>query len=176
VGVGGGWKTGTEWRLETRRQHERAPCVLPRAPGDTKSCSATPAVQPAGGRPPTPAPRATKERAQRGDARPARPGYPRRRRGSRVTPSAAEPRRAPGRGDDRSRVPSTALPSFLEEPRAACAHPRAETEHRRGAARRPPGRRREAAAATGKRIGPAPRDVAAAHSRPLAPAGWRHRG
>ena len=42
------------------------------------------------------------------------------------------------------------------------------------AARRPPGRRREAAAVTRKRARPAPGDAAAAHGRPLTRAGWGH--
>lgn len=167
------------------------------ARGDTKSCSATPAALPSGGRRPTPrpgaprrsggsraapGPRGAAQGRPPGPARRAR-GYPRRRRqrDSRASPSAAQDRRAPSPGD-RSRAPSTALPgpgrgpcsplsppSFLAEPGAACAHPRAETEHPRGAA----AARKEEGGRGGDREAcrPAPGDAAAAHGRPLAP-GW----
>lgn len=185
-------------RLEARAHTTH----LHAAPRDTKSCSATPAVHPRAGGDPHPAPARPDGAGAPGSPGPGCPrgaaqgrppsparrarGYPRRRRGSRASPLAAEARRAPGPGDP-SRAPSTALPgpgrgprsphalpSFLGEPGAACAHPRAETEHRRGAAaaREAEGGRggdREArpARARGRRHRPPP---------PRAPAGWGHEG
>lgn len=111
---------------------ERAPACthsthLHAAPGDTKSRSATPAVQPAGRRRPTPRPSAPRRsggsRAAWGpqgatQGRPPSParGYPR-RCGSRVSPWAAEAGRSPG-PRDQSRAPSTVLPGPGRGPRS----------------------------------------------------------
>lgn len=96
------------------------------------------AEHPAGRRPPTPAPRATKEVTLGGGrgAAPRRPPSAEARRTARQTRGATAD----------SRVPSTALPGpspgrwgplappfFLGETGAACAHPSTETEHPRGA-------------------------------------------
>lgn len=172
---------GRGWRR--RREHTH----LHAAPGDTKSRSATPPRSPRAGGRPHPAPARPEQAgtsvrgAQRGDARAAPPGAPagplgaggaapgRPLRGRRLdarpapAPGAqAPPQRcqAPGRGPCSPR----SLPSFLGKPGAGCAHPRAETEHRRGAARQPPRRRREPR----PRQGSAPAS-AGGRRRPLAP-------
>lgn len=128
----GSWRRVVGWRrragANVHAPHFQA------TPGDTKNSSATLAEHPAGRRPPTPAPHATKEVTlggrgeapwrplpQRLDARPDPWGD-----GSRA-PSAALPGPSPGRWGP------LAPPSFLGETGAACAHPHAETEHPRGA-------------------------------------------
>lgn len=96
-------------------------------------------MHPAGRRPPTPAPRATKEVTLGGrGAAPRSPPSAEARRTARQTRGAIS--------DRSQRVPSTALPgpssgrwgplappSFLGETGAVCVHPSAETEHPRGA-------------------------------------------
>ena len=124
------------------------------APGDTKSRSATPAVQPAGGRRPTPRPGAPRRsggsraaRARKADARPsppavtlggAAPGCPLGQRKLDARPAPATraehpPRCCQAPVEDRGAL-TCWLPSFLGELGAACTHPRAETEHPRGKA------------------------------------------
>lgn len=139
-------ETQGSWRrvagLEAPRGRERTRPTLPTRPGgDTKNSSGTPppaAVHPAGRRPPTPAPRATKEvTLGGGGGRGAAPGRPLPQRldarqiGEATAAEPPPPRSqapSPGRWG-----PSRAAPAFLGETGAARAHPRAETEHPRGA-------------------------------------------
>lgn len=136
--AGDGWRVAG---LEAPRGRERTRPTLPTRPGgDTKNSSATPppaAVHPAGRRPPTPAPRATKEVTLGGGGRGAAPGRPLPQRldarqiGEATAAEPPPPRSqapSPGRWG-----PSRAAPAFLGETGAARAHPRAETEHPRGA-------------------------------------------
>lgn len=132
------------------------------APGDTKSYFATPPCSPRAGGHPHPAPARPKGAPQRsggvrgaqlGDSRPAPPGASAVTLGGGAAPGCpgcplrgrrfdARPALATGAESppQRCKAPSQgswsprSLPSFLGKPGAGCAHPRSETEHRRGAA------------------------------------------